>query len=374
MKILCNYTPCGPSYVRNGWRKVFEAMGHQFRFWQVGTRPAFDVFSEYEPDIYIGTTYETDRAIVKNITSRPHMKVCMFASAWSDYVNTIDKEKYPIVSVTEQERKIIGDLHDATGKPDFVFIHSSGEFISKTMDGWKTLGILPLGILNAADIYAYRPATPKPEYECDVAFVGGYWGYKSRNLNPYMLPLCHPKNCLSVKIFGNQRWPVAQYLGGIPDEEVPHLFSSAKVCPNISEPHSTDLGFDAIERPFKVMSSGGFCISDYVQEFRDLFTPEELVMVSDPEDFRDTIHWFIARPERREPFIYNGMIKTLREHTYFDRVAQMLQNLGLVDESIRCKHLKQEYIASIYPEGIVNDCQFDTARTDDQSPTCLEQP
>lgn len=354
MKILCNFTPCGPSYVRSGWKKVFEALGHTFQFWQTDSKPAFDVFSEFEPDVYIGTTYETTRAIAKCIAARPHMKVAMFASAWSDAVDKeIDKQKYPIVVASEQEKRILADLKEKTGKPDFVFIHASGQYLDLTMNGWPSIGITAVGILNAADIYVYYPKPPKPELVCDVGFCGGYWGYKSRNLNTHILPLCHPQSALNVKIFGNQQWPVAQFLGLIQDQNVSHLFSSAKVCPSVSEPHSTDFGFDCIERPFKVMASGGFCVSDYVHEFTTLYKSDEFLMQPDAASFIDAVKYFIRNPEQRDGWIERGCVRTLIEHTYHDRVAQMLNEFGMVTESQRALALKTQRIHEVYDDNII---------------------
>lgn len=355
MKILCNFTPCGPAYVRSGWKRVFEAMGHEFRFWNVDSKPAFDVFGEYEPDLYIGTTYETSRAIVKCISARPNMKVAMFASAWSEAVEKeIDKQKYPIVVVTEQEKKTLADLKEKTGRPDFVFIHASGNYLELTMNGWRSIGIEPVGILNAADIYVYYPKQPKDELKCSVGYVGGLWGYKSPGLNSHILPLCHPSLGLDVKIFGNQQWPVAQFLGGIQDENVASLFSSAVVCPSVSEPHSRDFGFDAIERPFKVMSSGGFCIGDYVHEFSTLYKSDEFLMQPDAGSFIDAVQYFVKNPEQRNNWIKRGCVATLQNHTYHDRVAQMMNEFGMSEETSKILTIKRNLINTLYPDEITS--------------------
>lgn len=344
MKILCNYTPAGPHYVRTGWKRVFEALGHQFLFWRTDQKSAFDVFSEYEPDMYIGTTYETNRAICKNIVKRPEMKVAMFASAWGPYLNDVDLEKYPLVVVTEQEKQCIEALKKATGKPDYVFIHAHGPWLEGTMSGWSSIGVPYIGILNAADTFVYLNGKKRPELQCDLAFVGGYWGYKAGNLDRYLLPLCHPTKQYSVKIFGNQQWPVAQYLGGIDDANVPDLFASATICPNVSEPHSTDLGFDCIERIFKTLSSGGFCISDHVAEGRELFAETELPMATDPQCFSDMIEHYLKNPAEREPIVLAGRSAVLAKHTYFHRVAQMFENFGMRQESKRCMEICKQFL------------------------------
>jgi hypothetical protein len=336
LKILCEFTPAGPSYVRSGWGRVFTAMGHDFRFWEPAKQSAFDAFGDFDPDIFIGTTYGVDRAITKNIAMRPEMKVILFGSAWGPRIESVDTKKYPIVVVSEQERGIIARLKDETGKPDFVFIHVTDKYLEPTMGGWRSIGVEPVGILNAADTFVYCGGQPLPELRCDVGFCGGYWGYKARNLNKYMLPLCHPSSGLNVKIFGNSSWPVPQYLGLCSDQDSRDLFCSATVCPSVSEPHSTDLGFDVIERPYKVLAAGGFCVSDFVDEAQEIFSSSELPMASSPEDFQMLIRHFIKNPEARSSYMEAGRRKVMEGHTYWHRVGKMFSHLGLYDENRDC--------------------------------------
>ena len=45
------------------------------------------------------------------------------------------------------------------------------------------------------------------------------------------------------------------YLATSLDDIADYIYASAKICPNISEPHSLVFGFDVVERPFKIMSA-----------------------------------------------------------------------------------------------------------------------
>ena len=343
MKILCAYCACGPSFIRTGWGRVFSNLGHTFMFWQPEVKPAFDVFSEFEPDIFIGTTFDLDRAIYKNIVSRPNMKVILYASAWGELIDNIDPKEYPIVIATEKEKELLAKLKRETGKPDFVFLHYHNNWIQRTLGGWDTIGIKPVSMLNAADLYDYYPGEVKEQFISDIAFVGGYWPYKGRNLNKFILPLC---NKYKVKIFGNQPWPVPQYLGYTDTEDVKHIFSSAKICPNVSEPHSTDFGFDIVERPFKILSSGNFCISDYVQsQVEDIFHD----IIPSPKtynEFKDLIDYYLDKPEERQQLANKGKKLVLMEHTYFERVRDMFLHLGMFGDAEKTVELKKKFLQS----------------------------
>jgi hypothetical protein len=283
--------------------------------------------------LFLGTTYGCYRAVHKNIALRPEMKVALFASAWGNRVNDLDPKAYPIVVATEQEKRAIARLKRETGRPDAVFLHLADQYVEGVLGGWQEVGVRPVGVMNACDTFAYCGGRFRPELACDVAFVGGYWDYKARNLNRYLMPLTQPAAGLSVRIFGNQPWPTPNYLGLIEERDVRDLFVSATVCPNVSEPHSTDLGWDIIERPFKVLGAGGFCVSDRVLEMDFVFDDDELIRATLPEDWRRQVRHFVNHPEDRLPFIERGRKAVLDRHTYWHRVASLLRAVGLGGEA-----------------------------------------
>jgi hypothetical protein len=336
MRIVCKYGHCAPSYIFGGWGRVLNAMGHKFMFWNPETKPIFDVFNEFKPDLFIGTTFDLDRAQIKCIMRNPEVKVILYASAWGKLVDEIDPVKYPIVRINEEEKKKFEWFKKETGKPDFVFLHLTDNYLEPVLGGWRELGIKPVGILNAADTFVYNNGNYDETLACDIGFVGGYWKYKGINLNKFIIPLCNPNKNLRVKIFGNQPWGVHQYLGFIDEQEVKNLFASATVCPNVSEPHSTDFGFDIVERPFKVALSG-FCISDYVEAAsKEVFTQEEMPFARTSAEFEEIIRHAIAEPEWRKPYMERARKTVLEGHTYWHRVAKMFLELGLDKESERC--------------------------------------
>lgn len=344
MKILCEYSPGGSVPVRTGWKNVLEACNHQFRWWRPGQTPILDEVGGFAPDLLISCTYSVDRAMAKAIAKRPQMKVALFGSAWGGLVDSLDREKYPVVCAGDQEKATIAALKEATGKPDFVFIHVTDKFLDATMGGWRSIGVNPVGVLNAADTFKFFEGSYKAELACDVGYVGGRWPYKSRNIDAFLLPLCHASKKLDVKIFGNTPWPVPQYLGLINDEDHRDLFASAKVCPSVSESHSTDLGFDLVERPYKVMASGAVCVSDFVDEGRGLFGEAELPMAKTPGEFEDLTRYYMGHEDERRKVAAAGRKAVLARHTYFDRVETILRSCGLHDEADGVRSKKRELL------------------------------
>lgn len=329
MKILTDFATSGPFYVRNGWKNVFEATGHTWRWWHRDREPSFDIFSEYRPDLLITTTYDLDRALYKNIVKYPEMRVIMFASAWGDYVDKINKEQYPIVLASNNEKKLLENLKRETGKPDYVFIHVGDRYLEPTMGGWRSVGIKPIGVLNAADMLVYHNGKYRDELYSEISYIGGKWPYKSRNIDNFLVPILDK---FKSKVYGNQGWHnIPQYLGYIDECNVKDVFASSLVCPNISESHSTDLGFDCVERLFKAPIAGGLVISDYVDELGDILP--SIIRCKTPKEFEEQIRFFVDYPEKGLEYMKKTKQEVLSGHTYHHRVAQMLKELGYQKEA-----------------------------------------
>lgn len=344
MRILCEFSPNGPAFVRNGWRRVFEYLGHKFYWWRQGQEAVHDAFAKADPvSIFLGTTYNTDRAVVKCVQARPNLKVGLFCSAWGPLVNKIDRKQYPIDYRSENEIRIIEGLYKTCQKPDFVFLHLLDKRVDEVIGGWNSIGVKPVGIMNAADTFVYLNGKKQSNLESDFCFIGNNWSYKSRNINRFLLPLF--SSDLTIRIHGTGGWNgFAQYLGAVSDELVKDIFASAKICPNISEPHSTTWGYDIVERVLKVPCAGGFLISDYVKDIDDVFGPNVVPMAKTPEEFKDIIYYYLEQPELRQEIIDKTKKIVLERETYFDRVAKMMTNFGMEKEAGRCLDKKKELL------------------------------
>jgi hypothetical protein len=338
MKVMISSDgPHAHYYIRMGWAKVFQAIGHEVILWDTNTKSAYDAFDEFEPDIFMGQTYNMNRSLFNCIKERPEMKVVMRASDWGDMQKEVDKEKYPILTATKDESIWIERLKRECDKPDFVHNHYHDNWMKVTHNRWEVIGVKVVSMMHGADVFDYANAGEVDLLKSDIVFVGGYWPYKAERLDPYLLRLCHPVGKFNIKIFGGSDWPVVQYAGKISNENVKHAFRSAIVCPNVSEPHSQDFGYDIIERPFKVLMSGGFCISDYVESMaNDVFTNDEVLFAKTPEEFEQLIQYYVNHPKEAALYAEKGFNCVLQNHTYFHRIARLFTELDMPKEAEKC--------------------------------------
>lgn len=103
MRILCNEFSNALYYILEGWRQVFVNTGHQWR-WMGKNEAPLDVFDEYKPDIYIGTTYEISSALTKALKKSPNTKIILKGNNWGPSDDEIDLKIYPI-GVADTKRK-----------------------------------------------------------------------------------------------------------------------------------------------------------------------------------------------------------------------------------------------------------------------------
>jgi len=333
MKILISSDGTHAHYFqRLAWLNAFRAAGINASMWDCKKVNAFDAFDSFEPDVFLGQAYNLDEALIKCLYERPHIKVGLRAGDWGEQNEEVDRSKYNVLFLSDKERKLLKKLKDETGKPDFVHIHYRQEDVDRTHSYYKDIGIDAKSLMMCADVMAYSDAKFDPKLECDIGFVGGYWPHKGIVINNWLFPLLGDISEYRVKIFGNQIWPVNQYCGYIRDEDVKNLFVSAKICPNLSEPHAHAFGIDINERIFKVLYSGGFCVSDKVAGY-NIFG-DGLVQAESPEDFKNKIDYYLEHEDEKREIAAKGKRIVEDNHTNFHRIADILSYLDFTEESV----------------------------------------
>lgn len=311
-------------YQRQSWVNAFAKMqGVSVALWDINSVSAFDVFDGFEPDIFLGQLYNLTPSIVKCIKERPHLKVGLRAGDWGDHEKEVDKSIYNILYATKEEIETLKELQGETGQVSFVHIHYPKEALKQTHNYYDSIGVRATSIMMCADTDAYSNPEPDPDYNCDIGFVGGYWPYKGQVIEPYLFPLLENIGEYNVKIFGNQNWYVNQYCGFIDEPKVKDLFASAKICPNLSEPHAQAFGFDVNERIFKILCAGGFCVSDNVAGY-NMFG-DGIVIADSPADFKEKIDHYIKNESERKAIASKGRDFVLKNHSNQIRAMEILK-------------------------------------------------
>lgn len=311
-------------YQRVALGNGLQALGQDVAMWDrsKSSAPAFDIFRSFEPDCFLGQSYNLDEATIKCIKNRPHLKVGL-------RVGDFKNDNPHILSITPKEKRNLLELQESTGQVKFVHIHYTPEGVEQTHSEYNQYGLRPVSLMMCADIHSYYNAVYDPRLACDIGFVGGLWDYKGQVIKPYLFPLLE-EDQYKVKIFGNQPWHgVSKYCGVIGDEEVKNLFASALVCPNLSEPHAQEYGFDVNERIFKILCAKGFCVSDDVEGY-NMFG-DGIVIAKSPLDFRETIQYYTKTSKGMAEALEIASIGhefVMKNHTNIHRASEVLSYFG----------------------------------------------
>jgi Glycosyl transferases group 1 len=337
-------------HYRMGYARVLASMGADVTIWDPQVRPAADLFVEQSFSHLLLGTWELTPSVVRNVIDKG-TKLFLWApnKGLGDKDVDLNNPLDTVQIATQTEVDLVEKLERA-GAVREVFSYYHHKHLDYTHTTWQEMGISTIGLPLAADLFMYPLTKPDPNIASDFAFVGGRWVQKAACLDPYILPLCHPSMGLSGKIYGSGHWPVPNHLGWISDELVPKLFASSKVCPCVYEPIATLHKEDLSERVYKVVSSGGFPVSQDVPALRDMWTKDEVVSVP-LESFHETVWHFCKYPEERLPFMKRAIKRSYAEHNYHRRMRRVFEFWGETKNVLECDASYDKLVKRIKLEG-----------------------
>lgn len=327
-----------------GYKNAFEDLGHTFVPFTAQDSQA-ELFERVQPDVFLTslTPYNLkylDLTLLKDWKQRG-MKVSVVIPFWKSPLSKLRINETPSISEIPAYRELIssGDFGD--------MYHNICEAGDPRMNGFEEVtGYKHHTLLLAADKTLHFPE-PTETFQADISYIGTYLPEKREYFRQAVFPLAQQYD---LKLYG-QDWTwvnrqlgffqkVGQYFNiaflqtlrkpslGLDDER--RIYSSSTISLNIHEAYQREFGGDCNERTFKIPACGGFEITDDVACIRKYFRDgEEIIIAKDIEDWFDKIAYYIRYPEKRLPIIEAGRKKVLEEHTYHNRVHQIIDTLGL---------------------------------------------
>jgi hypothetical protein len=126
-----------------------------------------------------------------------------------------------------------------------------------------------------------------------------------------------------------------EQLKNVPESDVSDHYKGAVICPNvhlniqkgqlINVPESilTKPGYAVNERLFWIPGAGGFQIADESPLVREFYDEDEVPMAT-AEDFKEIFNYYLEHPEEREKMAKKAHERTMRDHTYEQRITKIL--------------------------------------------------
>lgn len=320
LRILsCN--PDGGAYhhILNGIADAFRALGHQFQRWN-GTDSAL---RQYQPHIYLGCS-GWRQVFPKWARDQYGTKIMIHANPYG----SIRLKAMPGEPDINEPQEAINWV--ISQNPDAIYCYGNGHDISTMWNKWTdNHGIPVIPLPTGGNAVLHKPVLPDPAFKCDVGFVGGYWPYKAMNIDKYVLPAI---NKFDAKVFGWGGWRHPKYKGVITDENINKLFSSARVCPTVVEPHTTRYGIDIPERIWKIPLGGGFVVCDPCAGLTNYVDPAVFPIARDPANYIELIDHYLKHESERTLLANKQRKAILANHTYFTRIQGILIRAGYHEE------------------------------------------
>lgn len=316
-------------WIYEGWRDAFIDLGYEFY-----ALTAFDDFKlkveTIRPDIFMTAVnlvnFEKYADFLLKLRAEG-TKICMWVH-WPLIPVCKNAEPYlanhSLVDLYFGERELEGmaDFEEKVGQKYFV-------------------------IPNAANKKLHFPTKPNQKYQYDLVYLGAKLPMKRWFIDNILLPISKK---YKVGIFGPywtwkdntlrvlsklSRYTKSRNIESwlnkmrivIPAEEENQLYSSAKISLNFHEREKDGFQSHIIvnQRAFKIPACGGFQICDAVQGLRRYFNQDELVMADySQKAWFELIEYYIHNDKEREQIRCQGSEKALANHTYHNRVYQLL--------------------------------------------------
>lgn len=170
---------------------------------------------------------------------------------------------------------------------------------------------------------------PEPQYRYPVSFIGSFDSLRYGNREKILSTV----RDLGLHVWGNKAWlntSLKNFYHGYPSHaEMIDIYRKSKVV--ISMHVSGVLGSGVNVRPFEITSAGAFLLNhDERKDIFDLFTAgKEFIPFHDEYDIREKVAYYLSHDDERKRIAMAGFERTRSQHTYLDRVNEVLKIVGL---------------------------------------------
>jgi spore maturation protein CgeB len=220
-------------------------------------------------------------------------------------------------------------LRELIGSFDLVLTYGGGQPV---VDRYLALGARAcIPVYNALDPATHRPEPPRPELECDLAFLGNRLPDREARVEEFFFG---PVEALPERSFllGGSGWEDRaaglanlRYLGHVPPGDHNALNCSARAVLNVSRESMAANGFSPATRVFEAAGAGACLISDAWEGIEEFLVPgDEVLVARDGGEVAELLEGL--DPDRAREIGAAARQRVLAEHTY-DRRAEQVERI-----------------------------------------------
>jgi len=326
-------------YIYEGFKHAFEDKGHTF----ITFTPDHNLeqfLKEHKPHIFMTASHFFYRKSLDFTLLKKYRQKGMILLTKIDYWNSpINKNRIneaPSMKDDVTAKRLImnGDLGD--------YYYCTAAQRDGRMNGFAEFaGQNYITIPLAADSVALKPEFTQ-KFAADVSFIGTNLPQKRKFFKEWLFPL---RESYNLRLYG-QDWTafdrclgmaakVGQYFNIflLKDIQKPKLqpgdeakiYASSKILVNVHEDYQRTYGGDCNERTFKIPFCGGLEIMDDISSVHDYFVEgKEIIIAKNKEEWFAKIKYYSEHPEEAVQIAKAGQKRAFKDHTYHNRVDQII--------------------------------------------------
>lgn len=256
-----------------GIASTLAAVGIDFVFWNAAIKPTFDMFDEIHPDILICGNEDVNEVLLRALSENQHTKLVLLSRDGSIAENT---------------------------KPDAVCFMNN----IKKMTDCPSMNFEP-----AANIAKFCNGRFVKSQESDILYMSDV------DIRASLIPaVLTTLSDYRIRVVGPVVAPVPQYVGNPQLSTMCNIMKSTKVAIDFFNQHYLDYAANKV-----------FCLSS---------EPNDVVPSMTLENYLDEIHKYVSSDKLRNKSIKEAYNKAIDGRTYFHRVADIFELLGIDNKEI----------------------------------------
>ncbi len=166
----------------------------------------------------------------------------------------------------------------------------------------------------------------------DITFIGTHNNELYPNREKYLMAIAD----LGLNIWGTDSWADTSlkncFHGRSYGDQRLDIYTNSKIVIDINWDVMPAEGLS--NRPFEVTGCGAMFMTDYVREDikRAYVEGKEVVLFRDENELRQKVIYYLEHEKERKEIMKAGYVKTVAQHTYIERVKQLLDTIENPDK------------------------------------------
>lgn len=214
---------------------------------------------------------------------------------------------------------------------DYVFTHELSCVAYYRKQGCARIYYLPLGV----NPKQFRPKQVSPSHLYDICFIGTAFPNRLTFMDRVAPYLAKKKILIAGGLWQHlKHYPLLKHnirLAGIRPVEAAHYYSGAKIVINLHRSFADHFNSKRIPalsinpRTYEVSGCGTLLLTDVRQDLTRYYQPgRDIATYSTPESLMQKLDYYLTHEEERRQIAWKALERTMREHTYKNRIAKML--------------------------------------------------